>query len=151
MININDGAPDFALQNQKGKTTRLKDFRGSNVVLYFYPKDNTPGCTIEAREFSAYKDIFMKKNTFILGVSKDSVNSHKKFCEKQNIGIELLSDPDHSVIEGYGAWQKKKNYGKEFMGIVRSTFLIDTEGTIIKSWENVKVKGHIEEVLAAVP
>ncbi len=151
MINTNDSAPDFSLQNQDGVTVNLKDFRGSNVVLFFYPKDNTSGCTIEAKDFSANKEIFIKKNTLIIGISKDSVTSHKNFCQKQNLDIVLLSDPDHSVIEKYGAWQKKKNYGKEYMGIVRSTYLIDTKGKVIKFWEKVKVKGHIEEVLAAIP
>ena len=151
MIKMNDSAPDFSLENQEGKTVALKDFRGKNVVLYFYPKDNTSGCTLEAKGFTASKDAFAKKNTVILGISKDSVTSHKNFCEKQDLAIELLSDPDHAVIEKYGAWQKKKNYGREYMGIVRSTFLIDAKGKVVRTWEKVKVKGHVEEVLSAIP
>lgn len=151
MLKERDEAPDFSLENQKGETVKLKDFAGKNVVVYFYPKDNTSGCTLEGKDFTAYKDKFADRNTVILGISKDSVASHNNFCEKQDLSIELLSDPNHEVIKKYGAWQKKKNYGKKYMGIVRSTFLIDTKGKIIKTWEKVKVKGHVEEVLEAVP
>lgn len=140
-------APDFCLKNADEKDVCLNDFAGKWVVLYFYPKDNTPGCTTEAIEFTAKKAEFEKRNAVILGVSADSVKSHCNFRDKHNLGIELLSDPEKEVIRKYGVWQLKKQYGREYYGIVRSTFLIDPDGKIAAKWEKVKVKGHVEKVL----
>ena len=125
----------------------LNDFKGKWVVLYFYPKDNTPGCTREALDFTEKLEEFEKLGAVIIGVSKDSTRSHRRFIEKHGIRVILLSDPEHKVIEAYGAWGKKKRYGREYYGTVRSTFLIDPEGRVRKVWRNVKVKGHVEEVL----
>ena len=116
-------------------------------MLYFYPKDNTSGCSREAEEFTAMKERFEKENAVIVGISPDSVKSHKRFIEKHNLNILLLSDPEHKVLEKYGVWQKKKMYGREYIGVVRSTFLISPEGTVKKIWRKVKVKEHVEEVL----
>ncbi len=140
-------APDFTLPDKDGKNISLKDFKGKWVILYFYPKDNTSGCTREAVEFSEKLKDFKDLNAEIIGVSKDSEKSHQKFYEKHNLKITLLSDVDHKIHELYGAWGKKKLYGKEYMGTIRSTFLIDPDGFIRKEWKKVKVKGHVEEVL----
>ena len=143
-------AVDFTLKNQDGEEVKLSSFKGKNIVLYFYPKDNTSGCTKEAQEFSQYKDEFEKENCVILGVSKDSVKSHKNFVEKKELSIALLSDENLDVIKSYGAWGKKKMYGKEYEGVIRSTFLIDKNFNIIKEWRKVRVKGHVKDVLASV-
>jgi peroxiredoxin Q/BCP len=143
-------APSFCLPDQTGETVCLKDFRGKWLVLYFYPRDNTAGCTREAREFSALKDDFTAENAVILGVSKDSVKSHQNFIQKQELTITLLSDEDTSVHQQYGVWRMKKNYGKEYMGTVRSSFLIDPEGIVVKVWDNVRTVGHAGEVLNAL-
>ncbi|MBN1212145.1 MAG: thioredoxin-dependent thiol peroxidase [candidate division Zixibacteria bacterium] len=140
-------APDFTLQDQQGKKVRLSDFTGQWVVLYFYPKDNTSGCTTEACNFSDNTVTFEDINTIVLGVSPDSVKSHENFTAKYDLKITLLSDPDHKVLEKYGVWQKKKMYGREYYGVVRSTFLIDPDGKIAHIWEKVKVAGHVNEVL----
>jgi peroxiredoxin Q/BCP len=145
-----DKAPGFCLPDQDDKETCLADYKGKWVVLYFYPKDNTPGCTIEAIDFTAVKKDLEAKNTVILGVSRDSVKSHQNFIAKQELSITLLSDPDHKVIEAYGAWQLKKMYGKESYGIVRSTFLIDPEGKIAFAWPTVNAKGHVEKVVQKI-
>ena len=142
-----DKAPAFKAESQDGNQVRLSDFKGKFVVLYFYPKDNTPGCTLEALAFTQLKQDFALQNAVILGISKDSCASHQKFTEKQNLGIELLSDPDSEVQKKYGAWRPKKFMGREFMGTVRSTVLINPKGKIIKTWDNVKAKGHAEIVL----
>jgi len=150
MLELNTQAPDFTLQgideNGEEKTYSLSDFQGKNLVLYFYPKDNTPGCTQEACDF---RDNFNRLTSVasVVGVSADSIESHKKFREKQNINFVLLSDPGHKLLEKYGAWGEKKLYGKVFMGIIRSTFLIDKEGLVKKVWKNVKVNGHVDAVL----
>lgn len=145
-LNAGDNAPDFCLSNQEDGDVCLKDFKGKWVVLYFYPKDNTPGCTIEAVDFSGIKGDLEEMNTVVLGVSPDSTKSHRNFISKKELTITLLSDPEHKVIESYGAWQLKKNYGKEYYGVVRSTFLIDPEGKIAHAWHTVKAKGHAEAV-----
>ena len=142
-----DEAIDFCLPDHEGKEHCLHDFRGKWVVLYFYPKDNTSGCTREAKEFTEMKDKFEKLNAVIIGVSKDSPKSHAKFIEKHGLKILLLSDENHEVLEKYGAWGKKKNYGKEYFGTIRSTFLIDPEGKIVHIWPKVRVNGHVENVL----
>jgi Peroxiredoxin len=140
-------APEFCLPDQNENEVCLKDFTGKWLVLYFYPKDNTSGCTKEAQDFTALKGDFEAENAVIIGVSKDSVKSHVKFIEKKELGITLLSDEDTSVHQKYDVWRMKKNYGKEYMGTVRSTFLIDTESNIAKIWDNVRTNEHAQKVL----
>lgn len=147
MVKINEKAPDFCLKNQDNIDVCLKDFRGKWTVVYFYPKDNTPGCSLEARNFTINAEKFEKLNTTILGISPDSVKSHKNFCDKQNLNIILLSDPEHKTLNEYGVWKPKKLYGREFLGVIRSTFLINTEGKIAHIWPKVKVPGHIDDVM----
>jgi len=143
-------APQFELLNEKGEMVRLVDYKGKNVVLYFYPKDMTPGCTTEACDFrDAYED-FSDLNAVILGVSMDDASRHTKFIEKHGLPFSLLVDSDHAVCEAYGVWVLKKNFGKEYMGIERATFLIDEEGIVKQEWRKVKVKNHIEEVLTTL-
>ena len=146
-LDVGSKAPDFCLPNQAGEEVCLEQFRGKWVVLYFYPKDNTSGCTREAQDFSSYRSEFEKFGAVILGVSPDSPKSHTNFIVKRDLKITLLSDQEHKVMEAYGVWQLKKMYGKEYMGVVRSTFLIDPEGKIAAVWRKVKVRGHVEEVL----
>lgn len=147
---VGQPAPQFELLNEKGETVRLADFKGKNVVLYFYPKDMTPGCTTEACDFrDAYED-FSELNAVILGVSMDDANRHTKFIEKHGLPFSLLVDSDHAVCEAYGVWVLKKNFGKEYMGIERSTFLIDEEGIVKQEWRKVRVKNHIEDVLTTL-
>jgi thioredoxin-dependent peroxiredoxin len=141
-------APDFTLKNEKGEDVSLHNFAGKQyVLLYFYPKDATPGCTTEACDFRDAYESFSDLNAVILGVSPDGEKAHTKFIEKHGLPFSLLIDKDHSVSEDYGVWLLKKMYGKEFMGIERSTFLIDPTGTVVKEWRKVKVKGHVEEAL----
>lgn len=141
-------APDFALSDKDGNIVRLSDFAGKKVVLYFYPKDNTPGCTRQACAFAAAYDEFARKNAVVIGVSRDGAPSHAKFAEKYNLPFILLSDPDHAVTEAYGAWQEKKLYGKVSMGVVRSTFVIDEHGSIASVMPKVKPDTNAAEVLA---
>jgi thioredoxin-dependent peroxiredoxin len=145
-----DKAPDFKLPDENGKTVSLSDFKGKQVVLYFYPKDATPGCTTEACDFRDNLGRLAKAGAVVLGVSADSAESHKKFKEKQGLNFPLLSDPGRKAIEAYGVWQEKSLYGRKFMGIVRSTFIIDASGRIAKVFPKVKVAGHADEVLAAL-
>lgn len=147
MIKIGEKAIDFSLPNKEGRLISLKDFLGKWVILYFYPKDNTSGCTLEAIEFTSLVKEFEKINAVILGVSKDSVKSHQDFAMKHSLNIELLSDESASVIKAYGAWGKKKMYGKEYEGTIRSTFIINPDGYIAYVFEDVNPKGHAEEVL----
>ena len=147
MLEIGTKAPDFTLEDQNGEKHSLSDYKGKKVVLYFYPKDNTPGCTNQALLFTELKAEFDKKNTVILGISKDSVKSHKKFEEKHNLGITILSDESLDVINKYEVWKEKKNYGKTYMGIVRSTYLIDENGLIKEALENVKAKDNPRKML----
>ncbi|ACL03897.1 alkyl hydroperoxide reductase/ Thiol specific antioxidant/ Mal allergen [Desulfatibacillum aliphaticivorans] len=143
-----DKAPDFCLKDGNENEVCLKDFAGKWTVLYFYPRDNTSGCTTEALEFTALLPEFEKNNAAVIGVSKDSTASHKKFTDKHSLGVTLLSDPDKEVLEKYGAWRLKKMYGKESMGVVRSTFLIDPKGKIHTAWGRVgKAAGHAQKVL----
>ncbi|HZG72268.1 MAG TPA: thioredoxin-dependent thiol peroxidase [Chondromyces sp.] len=146
-ITIGEQAPDFTLLANNGEEVTLSDFRGKNIVLYFYPKDMTPGCTTQACDFRDQQEKFASLNTVILGISKDPVEKHKKFIEKYNLPFLLLSDPEHQACELYGVWKLKKNFGKEYMGIERSTFVINAEGKLVKEWRKVKVKGHVEEAL----
>ena len=141
-------APDFELQGEAGPI-RLADFAGKTLVLYFYPKDDTTGCTKEAQDFTALASEFAKAGAAVLGVSKDSVKSHGKFVEKYSLEIPLGSDPEGKVVEGYGSWVEKSMYGRKYMGIDRSTFLIDGSGVIRRIWRKVKVPGHAQEVLKA--
>lgn len=150
MVQENEKAPEFSLNDQDGKRHSLSDYAGKKVVLYFYPKDDTPGCTREATEFTELKDTFASHNTEIIGVSRDSVDKHKKFCDKHQLKITLLSDEEPFITEAYGVWQEKKNYGKTYMGIVRTTVLINEDGIINKIWEKVKVDGHVEDVLNTI-
>lgn len=147
MLEIGTKAPAFSLPDQNGKMHALEDYKRKKVILYFYPKDNTPGCTAQAIGFSELKPQFDEKNTVVLGISKDSVASHKKFEDKQALGITLLSDEEGKVIEAYDAWKEKKNFGKTYMGIVRTTYLIDEEGTIIKADDKVKAKENPKQML----
>ena len=140
---------DFTADATGDKKIRLKDLRGKNVVIYFYPKDSTPGCTTEGRDFSALHAKFRRANTVILGVSRDSLASHEKFKEKQGFPFELLSDPEEQLCRKFDVIHEKSLYGRKFMGVVRSTFLIDADGKLRREWRNVKVKGHAEEVLEA--
>ena len=143
-------APDFSLQDDSGKTVKLSDFKGKNVVLYFYPKDDTPGCTREACSFNDNLKVFAKKDTVILGVSADDEASHLKFKEKYGLTFPLLIDEDHKIATAYGAYGKKVNYGREYMGIIRSTFVIGPDGKLKRIFRNVKVDGHTEKVLEAL-
>jgi peroxiredoxin Q/BCP len=147
MLKEGDKAPDFELIGDDGKYYKLKDFRGKKVILYFYPKDMTPGCTTEACEFRDSHKAFTKKNTVILGVSADSAEKHIKFKNKYDLPFTLLSDENKSMLEKYGVWQEKNNYGKKYMGIVRTTFIIDENGKIEKIYNKVSAKGHAENVL----
>ena len=147
-LEVGDKAPEFEALNQDGVKVALKDFVGKNIVLYFYPKDNTPGCTTEACEFSANYDQFIKNDTVIIGVSPDSVKSHVGFIAKQNLKHILLSDEDKEISKLYGVWQVKKNYGKEYLGIARSTFVIGKDCKIAKIYKSVKAKDHAAKVLA---
>ena len=143
-------APAFALPSQTGEKVRLSSFKGAPVVLYFYPKDNTPGCTVEAQEFRDALRQFQKAGAEVIGLSPDSVESHCKFIEKQGLNFTLLADTEHVAAEKYGVWVEKNMYGRNFWGIRRATFLIDAAGRIDKAWLKVKPKGHAREVLAAV-
>lgn len=140
-------APLFSAADQDGNPVNLTDFQGQWVVLYFYPKDDTPGCTVEAQDFTELSEDFSKLGAKVLGISPDSQKSHCKFILKHNLSITLLSDPEHQVAEAYGAWRLKKFMGKEYMGIERSTFLIAPNQTIAYSWPKVKAKGHAIAVL----
>ena len=147
MIKENTKAPDFTLPSTNGENQKLKDLLGKYVVIYFYPKDDTPGCTIETNDFNKLLTKFKKLNCEIFGISKDTIKSHDKFREKFKIKFDLLSDEEIKVLKKYKVWGKKKFMGREFMGIIRSTILIDKKGKVIKVWDNVKVKDHAKEVL----
>lgn len=149
-VEIGTKAPDFTLESQTGETVTLSDLQGKNVVIYFYPKDMTPGCTTEACDFRDQYQEFADLNAVILGISPDPVERHQKFVEKYSLPFLLLADTDHQVAEAYGVWKLKKNFGKEYMGIERSTFVVDKEGKIAKEWRKVAVKGHVEEALAFI-
>ena len=148
-MNIGDTAPAFDLPTDGGGNASLAALKGRKVVLYFYPRDDTPGCTTEAIAFTALKADFTAADTTVIGVSKDSVAAHAKFRAKHSLGVDLGSDPDGAVIEAYGAWVEKSMYGKKYMGIDRATFLIDRDGRIAGVWHKVKVPGHAAAVLKA--
>ncbi|MBR3226973.1 MAG: thioredoxin-dependent thiol peroxidase [Erysipelotrichaceae bacterium] len=147
MLETGKKAPDFRLPDQNGDIRRLKDYRGQKVILYFYPKDNTSGCTKQACGFAERYPLFKEKGAVVLGVSKDSVASHKKFEEKYGLPFTLLSDPDLEVIKAYDVWKEKNMYGKKVMGIVRSTYLIDEKGVIVKAMEKVKPSDNPQDML----
>ena len=147
-VSVGDTAPGFSLPADGGETLALADFKGKTVVLYFYPKDDTPGCTIEANDFTELADAFARHNTVVIGVSKDSAKRHDKFRGKYGLKVRLVADEDGSLCDAYGAWKEKSMYGRTFMGIERSTFLIDKDGIIREVWNKVKVTGHADEVLA---
>ncbi len=150
MPEVGEKAPAFTLEDQSGKTVKLSDFKGRKVVLYFYPKDDTPGCTREACAFRDEHSALQKAGAVVLGISPDSEASHAKFAGKYKLPFPLLADTGHAVSEKYGAWGEKSLYGRKFMGITRSTFLIDGSGKIARVWPRVKVDGHVDAVLEAV-
>jgi thioredoxin-dependent peroxiredoxin len=149
-LKTNESAPEFKLPASRGETVKLSDFRGKHVVLYFYPKDMTPGCTTEACDFRDQHESFEELDAVIIGVSPDPVSRHEKFIEKHGLPFLLLSDEENKAAETYGVWKLKKNFGKEYMGIERSTFIIDKQGNLVKEFRKVKVKGHVEEALSYI-
>jgi peroxiredoxin Q/BCP len=150
MVSIGKSAPAFSLDTDGGEKLSLKDLKGRPVVLYFYPKDDTPGCTVEACEFRDAFPRFKGSKAVILGISPDSVKSHQKFKEKFDLPFTLLADEDHAIAEKYGVWRKKSMYGRTYMGIARTTFVIDKSGKVAKIFEKVKPQGHAEEVEQAI-
>lgn len=150
MVTVGKKAPAFALESSDGDKVKLSGLSGKVVVLYFYPRDNTPGCTLEAQEFRDAVPALAKLGATVIGVSKDSIDSHCKFRDKYKLSFPLLSDPDGKVLEAYGAWGDKMMYGKKMKGIIRSTVLIDKSGKIARHWAKVSVKGHVAEVVEAV-
>jgi thioredoxin-dependent peroxiredoxin len=149
-VEIGTKAPDFTLEAHTGENVTLSSLQGKNVVIYFYPKDMTPGCTTEACDFRGQYQEFADLNAVILGISPDPVERHQKFVEKYSLPFLLLADPDHQAAEAYEVWKLKKNFGKEYMGIERSTFVVDQEGKVAKEWRKVQVKGHVEEALTFI-
>ena len=149
MVKIGRKIANFSLPATGDKTLSLKDFKGSNLVLYFYPKDSTPGCTLEGQDFRDHFEAFGEANTAILGVSRDSVKSHENFRAKQRFPFDLLSDSEEKLCKQFDVIHEKNMYGRKVMGVVRSTFLIDSNGVLRQEWRKVRVKGHVEEVLAA--
>ena len=147
MLEVGTKAPDFTLPDQNGNMHSLSEYRGKKVILYFYPKDNTPGCTKQACGFAERYPKFTEKGAVVLGISKDSVASHKKFEEKYGLPFTILSDPELVAIQAYDVWQEKKNYGKTYMGVVRTTYLIDEEGKIAKAFDKVKAADNPEQML----
>ena len=147
---LNRVVADFTAEATRNKKIRLKELRGQNVVIYFYPKDSTPGCTTEGRDFGQLHARFRRQKTVVLGVSRDSIASHEKFREKQGFPFDLISDPDEKLCRAFDVIHEKSLYGRKFMGVERSTFLIDSGGKLRKEWRKVKVTGHAEEVLEAV-
>jgi len=145
-VKIGDKAPEFCLTETSGSEICLKDYHGKWVVIYFYPKDNTKGCTLEAIDFTQSLDDFEKMNAIVLGISPDSIKSHQKFTDKHELKVQLLSDENQKVLEKYGVWQEKSMYGKKYFGVVRSTILVNPEGKIAEIWEKVQVKDHVENV-----
>lgn len=149
-VQVGQPVPDFRLPAVGGEEVALSDFRGKKVVIFFYPRDMTPGCTTEACDFRDAYGEFEGENTVILGISPDDLKSHDKFVTKHDLPFRLLSDEDHEVAEKFGVWKLKKSFGREYMGIERSTFVVDEEGELAKEWRKVRVKGHVDEVLAFV-
>lgn len=150
MLEVGTPAPDFALPDQQGNIHRLSDYRGRKVILYFYPKDNTPGCSKQACGYSDNIGLFTGKNVTVLGISRDSVNSHLKFAEKLGLNFTILSDPELSAISGYDVWKEKKQYGRSYMGVVRTTYLIDESGIIIMANDKVKAADDYAKMLELI-
>ena len=150
MLSTGDPAPDFTLSDADGNPVSLSDFKGQKVVLYFYPKDDTPGCTKEACGFRDAQDDYMEANAVVIGVSPDSEKSHQRFREKYDLPFLLLADPERQAIEGYDVWKEKNMYGKKYMGVERSTFIIDEDGILLEILRKVKVDGHVQSVLASL-
>lgn len=150
MLEVGTPAPDFALPDQQGNIHRLSDYRGKKVILYFYPKDNTPGCSKQACGYSDNIGLFTDKNVTVLGISRDSVNSHLKFAEKLGLNFTILSDPELSAISGYDVWKEKKQYGRSYMGVVRTTYLIDESGIIIMANDKVKAADDCAKMLELI-
>jgi peroxiredoxin Q/BCP len=149
MLKEGDDAPVFGLDSDNGEVVLLSNYRGSPVVVYFYPKDNTPGCTVEAVDFSEKKPEFDALGVKVIGISPDTVKSHTNFRNKHNLSIVLVADTEKKAANSYGVWVEKKNYGRTYMGIERTTFLLDADGKIANIWRKVRVKGHVDDVLAA--
>ena len=149
ILEVGSKAPDFSCAVDGDRRVSLADYAGKKLVIYFYPKDDTPGCTTEAIEFTSKRDAFAAANTEIVGVSADSVEKHEKFKSKHNLGVTLLSDPDQKMLEAYGVWVEKNMYGRKYMGIERATFLVGEDGKILNIWRKVRVKGHVDDVLEA--
>ncbi|ASK61044.1 thioredoxin-dependent thiol peroxidase [Virgibacillus phasianinus] len=149
-VETGKAAPNFTLENQEGENVSLSSFKGKHVVIYFYPKDMTPGCTTEACDFRDQHESFQDLDAVIIGVSPDPVDRHQKFIDKHELPFLLLADVDHKVAEEYGVWKLKKNFGKEYYGIERSTFIIDKEGILQKEYRKVSVKGHVEDALTFI-
>ena len=149
-LKANQSAPNFKLASTDGKIFELNKIKKKNIILYFYPKDDTPGCTLESKDFSKLNTLINKKNTIVFGISKDSIESHLRFKKKHKLKFDLLSDEDLEVIKKYGVWGMKSFLGKKYMGVVRSTFLINTKGKIHKIWSNVRVKDHAKSVLEEI-
>lgn len=149
-VEVGQPVPDFRLPATNGEAIALSDFKGKTVVVYFYPKDMTPGCTTEACDFRDAYSAFQDHGAVVLGISPDDLDSHDRFIDKHGLPFLLLSDEDHKVAEMFGVWKLKKMFGKEYMGIERSTFVIDAEGKLAKEWRRVRVKGHVDDVLAFV-
>ena len=143
-------APDFTLPDQNGQNHSLEDYKGKWLVLYFYPQDDTPGCTTEACAFRDEREVIAEHGAEVVGISKDSVASHKRFAEKYDLNFTVLSDPDHQIIEAYGAWSPKKMFGRDFLGTIRTTFIISPEGDIAREFPNVAPKGHALEIIQAL-
>ena len=150
MLQDGENAPDFSLPDDAGLVVRLSKLKGRPVVVYFYPKDDTSGCTQEAKDFSCLADQFAKAGADVVGISPDSAASHKKFKTKYDLPLRLLADENKDAANAYGVWVEKSMYGRKYMGVERSTFLIDSKGKIVRSWRKVKIPGHAEDVLAAV-
>ncbi|WP_208543856.1 thioredoxin-dependent thiol peroxidase [Paenibacillus protaetiae] len=149
-VEIGKQVPDFTLPSGEGVPVSLRDYRGSKVIVYFYPKDSTPACTQEACDFRDSYEAFQGSGAAVIGISPDNARSHQRFADKQQLPFVLLTDAEHEVCELFGVWQLKKLYGREYMGLVRSTFLIDENGVLVREWRNVRVKGHVQQVLEAV-
>ena len=149
MLSEGDPVPNVAIEGMEGKPVHPADFKGQKLVLYFYPKDDTSGCTREAQDFTALADEFEKAGTWILGISKDDAKKHRKFVDNYDLKVPLATDADGSVCEAFGTWVEKSMYGRKYMGIDRATFLVDRDGVIKRIWRKVKVPGHAEDVLAA--
>lgn len=150
MVEEGKKAPDFELSDTDGETVRLAKLKGQAVVVYFYPKDDTPGCTTEAKDFTCLIDKFREAGAQVIGISPDGADKHRKFRDKHDLAVRLLADEEHKVAETYGVWVEKSMYGRRYMGVERATFLIDQNGKVARSWPKVKVPGHAEEVLEAV-